>query len=304
MPLTFSSIELITSWCLQNETLAEIRAKARSDFFGYDEPGTIKYLGGAEELNARERRFLGWFGFYFKLPDARRPAELAAEALFRGSELTSALKSIQSARYVMAIVTTVIPGKTVYLELEKEEFEVTSHRLSQLVHKDDVICAHILPVGRNRWVLGPGWLTWPTRFGPGIRSHLKDFQLDPVQVERFLQMRDDGKEKPKVDIPRDKTLAEAVSRMTEAARATGKDQLIKSPEEWKKLVVAYMKADNFNQFTKDIVNWIGNNESLDEMNKWFGLATNIWNNTPQPDRGNKSATEIADEYQRRDKDII
>ena len=32
------------------------------------------------------------------------------------------------------------------------------------------------------------------------------------------------------------------------------------------------------------------------VDKWLGLAMNIWNNTPQPDRGSKSPFEISREY--------
>jgi len=47
------------------------------------------------ELNARERRFTGWFGFDFRLPDGRHPAELAALDLVKDAgitELTSVTK--------------------------------------------------------------------------------------------------------------------------------------------------------------------------------------------------------------------
>jgi len=57
MPLTNSMIEQLASWCVTSDVLAEIRSKARSDFFGYDEPGTVKYMAQTGELNARERRF-------------------------------------------------------------------------------------------------------------------------------------------------------------------------------------------------------------------------------------------------------
>lgn len=69
MSLSAKIVEELAQWCARSETIADVRAKARGDFFGYDEPGTIKYMGGAEELNTRERRFLGWFTFYFRLLD-------------------------------------------------------------------------------------------------------------------------------------------------------------------------------------------------------------------------------------------
>jgi hypothetical protein len=241
---------------------------------------------------------LGWFAFCFRLPNGRHPAELAAEGLLKEPDLTAGLKAIQGARYVLSVVTMVIPGRRLFLELEDEEFEVLSPYMSQQLNKEDVICAHLLPIGRNRWVVGPGWLTWPTRFGPGMRSNLSKFQVDPIQVERFVQQRSREKADRKIDLPRDKTLKDAVSRMTEVAKGEGKPRLIRSLEEWKTIVLACMKARDFNTFSKDIIKWAGKCSSLDDLNKWLGLATNIWNNVPQPDRGNKSAVEIVDEYHR------
>jgi hypothetical protein len=307
MPLTANTIEQICAWCLQSEILAGVRSKAIGEFFGYDEPGVIKYMEGAEALNPQERRFLGWFCFTFRLPDGKYPAEMAADSIFSGAELKSALKSIQDVRFIMAVVTMVATGKGAYLQLENEEFEVDSRYLSQYIKRDDVLCAHILPVGRNRWVLGPGWITWPTRFGPGIRSHLKQFQLDPVALERFLQQRSPGiKGKPKIEYPHDNTLKEAVSRMTGVAQTAGKDRLIMTLDEWKIIVQNYMKLEesnmkikDFNKFSEDIIKRVGNVTSLDELNRWLALATNIWNNVPQPDRGNRSANEIAAEYRSR-----
>jgi hypothetical protein len=296
MSLNARIVEQLAQWCFRSETMADVRAKARSDFFGYNEPGTVKYMDGAEELNTRERRFLGWFAFSFRLSDGRHPAELAAEALLKEVDLTAGLKAIQGARYVLAVVTVVIPGKRLFLELEDEEFEVVSPYMSQQLNKEDVICAHLLPAGRNHWVVGPGWLTWPTRFGPGMRSNLKKFQVDPIEVERFVQQRSRRKDPRKIDPPRDKTLEDAVIRMTEAAMVEGRTKLVRSLEEWKSMVLACMRAKDFNTFTKDIVKSVGKCPSLEDLNKWLGMATNIWNNVPQPDRGNKSAVEIIDEY--------
>ena len=53
-----------------------------------------------------------------------------------------------------------------------------------------------------------------------------------------------------------------------------------------------MKAKNYNRFNKDVVKWVGEVTSLDDLNRWLGLAMNIWNATPQPDRGGKAAYEL------------
>jgi len=297
MPLTNSIVEQIAAWCAASEELADIRSKARSEYFGYDEAGEVHYMEGAGNLTSRERRFLGWFILTFKLPDGRSPAELAATAILSGSELASAIDSIKGARYILAMVTMVNSGRSLILRLEDEEFTVENRQLSRFFNRDDAIYAHIIPAGRRDWLIGPGWLQWPIGIMPGMQAMLKKFQLNPVELERFLQQREDpSKDRPKVEMPRDSSLEAAVARMTEAAKAEGCQNLIMTPTQWKKLVFSYMKSSQINAFSKEIVNLIGNVDSVDELNKWLGLAMNIWNNTPQPDRGDKSPFEISREY--------
>jgi len=185
-------------------------------------------------------------------------------------------------------------GRGVYLKLEDEEFEIDSRVLSQELYKNDVLCAHIIAGARGRWLVAPGWLVWPTRFGPGIRAELKKVQMDPIEVEMFLQQRSSGNDsQPKVVQPRDDTLAEAVARMTAAAQAEGRNKLVKTAEEWKALILPAMQADNFMERIQDIIKQAGPISSAAELNKWLGLLMNIWNNTPQPDRGGKSAYDLA-----------
>jgi hypothetical protein len=84
--------------------------------------------------------------------------------------------------------------------------------------------------------------------------------------------------------------------MTKAAKAEGRQSLIMTLAQWKKLVLLHMKSSQITDFSKDIVGRVGKVNSVDEINKWLGLAMNIWNNTPQPDRGGKSPFEISQEY--------
>ena len=297
MALNANVVEQLAEWCLRDDALADIRATARRDFFGYDEPGEARYMEGAGDVTSRERRFLGWFALTFKLPDGRYPAELAAAAILSGNELASAVDSIRGSRFVLAMVAMVNPGRGLILRLEDEEFTVESRQLTRLFNRDDAICAHIIPAGRRGWLVGPGWLSWPIGIMPGLQAMLKKFQLSPMEVERFLQQREDpSKDRPKEELPRDDTLKAAVARMTKAAQAEGRKNLIMTPAQWKKLVLAHMKSSQINDFSKDIVSRVGEVESVEEINKWLGLAMNIWNNTPQPDRGGKSPFEIIQEY--------
>jgi len=247
-------------------------------------------------VNGRERRFVGWFGFGFRLPDGRHPAEMAATSLLDGTRLSSALKSIQDARYIMAVTTMVIPGKGVCLALEDEEFEIDSRVLSRELSKDDALCAHVLLASRGRWVVCPGWLVWPTRLGAGMRANLRKMQPEPILIERFLQRRASaGDKKPRIDYPRDNTLEEAVARMTEAAQAAGKPRLVRSVLAWKRSVLACMRSGDMNRFSEDVTKRVGDVPSLDELNRWMALAMNIWNTTPQPDRGDRTAQELSSE---------
>jgi hypothetical protein len=50
MALTTSLIEQIASWCANSDEIADVRAKARSEYFGYDEPGEIRYMEGVGDV--------------------------------------------------------------------------------------------------------------------------------------------------------------------------------------------------------------------------------------------------------------
>jgi hypothetical protein len=292
-------VEQLAEWCLRSDTVAEIRAKALRDFFGYDELGEAHYMEGIGDATSRERRFLGWFAFSFKLPDGRCPAELAAAAILSGSELASAIDSIKGSRYVFAMAAMVNPGEGLILKLEDEEFTVDNRRLSRLLSRDEALYAHIIPAGRRGWLVAPGWLIWPIRIMPGMQAALKKFQISPIDLERMLQQkRDSSLDSPKTELPRDSSLKAAVARMTKAAKAEGRQSLIMTSAQWKKLVLSHMKSSQMTDFSKEIINLVGNVNSVDEINKWLGLAMNIWNNTPQPDRGGKSPFEITRDYDR------
>ena len=297
MTLNTNMVEQLADWCLRSDTLTDIRATARRDFFVYDEPGEARYMEGAGDVTSRERRFLGWFALTFKLPDGRSPAELAAAAILSGSELTSATDAIKGSRCVLAMVAMVNPGRGLILRLEDEEFAVDNRELSRFLSRDDALYAHIIPAGRRGWLVGPGWLEWPIGILPGMQAVLKQFQLDPIELERFLQQRKDpSKDHPQVELPQDSSLKAAVARMTKEAKAEHRQNLIMTTPQWKKLVLAQMKSPQITDYSKEIINRVGKVNSIDELNKWLGLAMNIWNNTPQPDRGGKSAFEMGREY--------
>lgn len=296
MPLSHSANEAMTQWCGNTPTLAAERAAARRLFFGDDDPRPVQYLPGGEEFISRERRFLGWFTFSHLLPSGERPSVVAARQMFRGGDLEPAVSSLQGVRYVTAIVRGVRVGSSFELELEEERFRVRFREMTYTLRKDDVLVCHLLPTRREQWLLTPGWLILPFQFGPGIRANLRDHQWEPIQMERFLQGRVDPEQLgPPLEIPRDATLDEAVARMTEAARAADIPGLILTPKEWQRLVRPLLPKNDSSSFVQEILDRVGEVATVEEANRWLGLAQNIWNNTPQPDRGGKSAKELVRE---------
>ena len=99
MALNTNVVERLAEWCLKSEDLADVRASARRDFFGYDEPGEAHYMEGARDVISRERRFLGWFTLDFKLTDGRCLMELASSETLSGNELTAAIDFITGSRF-------------------------------------------------------------------------------------------------------------------------------------------------------------------------------------------------------------
>lgn len=294
MAFTSSQLEDITTWCEKSPELAKIRHEARQTYFAEDDPRPVHYWPGAGDAVSRNRRFLGWFLFTFRLPDGTQPAELAVTRLHRGSTLAEARQAVRNVRYVLAIVSSAVWGRGVYLELEDERFDVRSAAWSRLLRRDYAVVTHLVPIrGLHVCLPGPGWLEWPIQIGPNMRRNLKRLQLDPIAVERLLQSRvapDD--EKLVQDHPQDATLAEAIARMTEAAQQEGRTQLILSVDEWTDLVVHHMQQSSATSFPEEMVRRVGSVAAIDDLNRWLGLAMNIWNNTPQPDRGGLTPNEL------------
>lgn len=294
-----SQLEELVAWCSTFQELADIRKDARRNFFGEDDPHPVRYWPGAADATAKQRRFMGWFMFHFALPDGRSPAEFAAERLYKGQDLEGVLKAVRGHRYVLAVITSAIPGQGLFLELEDERFEVQSKALSRMFSRGTALVIHLVPSRPGLWLPGPGWMEWPTVLGPNIRKALKRVQPDPISVERLLQMRSTGVTGPAPgEHPKDATLEQAVARMTEAAEAKGKTALVMSVEEWRALVLKHLNNSDMAAFSQEVIRRVGNVESIEELNRFLSLATNIWNATPQPDRGGRTAYELLEEEKR------
>lgn len=287
-------IEEITDWCLSSPDLDGARQAARQVFYGCEDWRSIEYGAGADSEISRLRRFIAWFMFTHLLPDGRVPALVAAEALYSGRFLEEVRLSIKGSRYVTAVVATLEPGRSVFLELEDEWFEVRSRELSRLLDRGITLVAWLVPNRRGQWLFGPGWLELPYSVGPNMRQSLSDFQMDPIEVDRFLRKPtgEDVLATPEPERPRDGNLDDAVTRMTEAAQEESNKRLVMSREEWTGLVLQHLLHNDAAGFSKAIVERVGSAQTLEDINRWLGLAMNIWHNTPQPDRGGKTAFEL------------
>jgi hypothetical protein len=81
--------------------------------------------------------------------------------------------------------------------------------------------------------------------------------------------------------------------MTVAANAANRAELVMDVEMWRGLVLHHMSGSDPNAFFRDIIERLGSLSDIDELNQWLGLANNIWNATPQPDRGGRTPLEMA-----------
>jgi hypothetical protein len=108
--------------------------------------------------------------------------------------------------------------------------------------------------------------------------------VDALQAKHTRrQARYDAKHPPT-------TLAGAVTRLTEIARADGRDDLIRPLSEWEGLVQRYIVNADFPGFIEEAGGLVATDEA--EAQEWTDLLTNIWNTTPQPDRGGRTALEL------------
>lgn len=293
MAVTAARLEEIAAWCETTPELEEHRQAAWRLFFTEDDPRPVRYWPGAGDRTSRLRRFLGWFMFAYELPEGDRPAARAIHALYVPGARADLERAVAAARFVLSIVTSVLPGRAVFLELEDERFEVQDRRLSRALTATASLCAYLVPSGRRGEWLGPGWLEWPIRIGPNMRKDLRRLQPDPIEVERLLQPRAANEDERRPPPAQDATLAEAVTRMTSAAEAAGRSGLIMAISDWQALVLAHLERLDIIGFNEKVADLAGPADGIEDLDRWMQLAMNIWNTTPQPDRAGKTAYELA-----------
>jgi len=290
-----SMLEEIVDWCRDNPELEATRREARSHFFADEDERPVEYWPGTGEITSKERRFLGYFLFNWEIPSGEKPAEIAVERLYAGELRAEALSAVRGARFVFAYATGIV-GRSVYLELENERFEVRSAQWAASLHRDLVAVAHLVPVRHGYWLPGPGWAELPFTLGPGMRANLAEMQMDSITFERMLQGRSRRPDEPPgPEQPRDEDLDTAVARMTNWAEQRGLSSLVMPAADWEALVVKHISGATISAFFEDILARLPEPSDEDgvEVSELPGLLTNIWNNTPQPDRGGRTANQMA-----------
>jgi hypothetical protein len=290
--ITPATVEELGAWCLRTPQLAGLRKQAWDEFFGVNDPRPVDYMPGTEGTKTRERRFLGYFMFTFRLPSGESPAERAAFALYDGPALAETVIAVRAAVYVFASVRSVF-GRSIFLDAGGREYEVRSSTWAKDLAKAGVMAAHLVPARHQYWVHGPGWVSLPIRLGPGAVVSVTSAEADPMHTERFLQRRDPEDERPSTELPNDRSLAAAIRRMDAWANIHNEPRLIASPRVWSARVRKHLHDYAAMAFFQEVMDLADRVTSVEEANELTALASNIWNNTPQPDRGGQSARKLA-----------
>jgi hypothetical protein len=93
--------------------------------------------------------------------------------------------------------------------------------------------------------------------------------------------------------PRDATLGAAVARMSHWATEHGHDALVMTAADWETLVVKHLGDLSPTDCYQDLLTRAAGTLDESELGDVTQLASNIWNNTPQPDRGGRTANQLA-----------
>ncbi len=69
--------------------------------------------------------------------------------------------------------------------------------------------------------------------------------------------------------------------------------MVLSVEEWRALVWKYLRKADAAGFAREVMKRAEPTDNIKELNRCLALAMNVWNATPQPDRGGKTAYELS-----------
>ncbi|MSQ10453.1 MAG: hypothetical protein EXR52_05540 [Dehalococcoidia bacterium] len=293
-----SDVEAVMQLCATAGSLAQERKAVRDLFFGTQDPQPVKYLPSVGEEPGRERRFLAWFAFQYRLPEGDTPAMRLATSMMPAPIDRAAQAVFSGARFVTAAVTKLRPRKGFVLQSGSERFSVEFPAMADRLHENELVVTGVLPIAGG-WLMTPGWVSLGVVVGRGLRKTLGQTIWDPVAFERFLQGRaQDGAQPeneapPPPPIPSDDSLAAAVRRMSKYAKAQGQPGLVQPTAVWRAAMQPHLHRTDFDGMVDAVLGKAFYRYCpLEELNLWLALLTNIWNNTPQPDRGGKSANQL------------
>jgi hypothetical protein len=118
-------------------------------------------------------------------------------------------------------------------------------------------------------------------------------EWDPVAVFEDRRERRAGKAAQRA-WPK---LEKAVAKLTDAAIAAGRLDLVRDADDWYETVVAHMQTNDAAGFFAGALSG-GPPKTIERAQLWLELLQEIWNRVPQPDRGDKTAYELFSEGQR------
>jgi hypothetical protein len=72
----------------------------------------------------------------------------------------------------------------------------------------------------------------------------------------------------------------AVARLTKAARSEGRENMIMTTDQWKKLILSDGRG-GAREFGLELVNRVSNGASVEVVNRFLTLAMDIWNAMPE-----------------------
>ena len=289
MAIRFSDLEQLGMWCANAEEMEDALEEAAAIFFEADEEGVGEYAEGGADYASVGRRFIAWFMFGHTLPGGERPAEIAARNVFKRRRLDEALAAIAGVRYVVGGLTAVHPDRAVFVQVGNERLEIRDKRLADPSTRGATLFSWVLPVRPRVWIPGPGWMVMPLSLGPSFQDSMNLMQWNPVDAE--LLLRNPASPEPGGTTFEELTLVEAVNRMTKAAKADRRPALMMTVTEWEQLVLRYMQSHDNASFFEHVAELVGGDVDLDGLNLWIGRAQDIWNSTPQPDRGGRTPLE-------------
>ncbi len=126
------------------------------------------------------------------------------------------------------------------------------------------------------------------RLGLADGEERGEFEWDPIH-ELALDQRQRRVPRKLRDLET-ASLEEAVAALTSEATAAKREDLVRSVDDWRDVVLQRMKTNDFSGFLEVALGGVREGESFKRFERWMALIQNIWNTTPMPDRGDRTCS--------------